>query len=241
MRLPRPIYFLLFLAFSISCNKPGLTDTVSEPDLSFTESFDDAILAEANGWIFRNLSVSEGSSAWRNPANPPFNSYKTNSAVNGYLWTDYNSTSSSGGTISNWAISPVIKFHNGDEISFYTRAQIFFYNDDSSDYVNRLQFRINLNNKETNAGAGSDAGDFNTLLLDINPEYREFLYDAFIAGDPAVRLAFPHRWTKFTITIKDLVTPVEGRFAFRYFLENGGPGGRGSSVGIDEVTYNQVR
>ena len=236
----RSVFVFVFLV-AISCKKSDTPSTNQEADLSFTESFDDDALAKANGWSFVNKSMAEGTSSWRNPENTPFSPFKTTSVTNGYLWTDYNSTSTSGGTISNWAISPIIKFHNGDEISFYTRAQIFFYNDDSSDYINRLQFRINLNNTGDNVGAGSETGDFNQVLLDINPDYREFLFDAFTSGDPQVRLAYPHRWTKFTVTIKDLPSSTEGRFAFRYFLENGGPGGRGSSVGIDEVSYKQSR
>ena len=106
---------------------------------------------------------------------PPFEAFFSQNGPAGYLWADYNSTSSAAGVISNWAVSPVLTLQNGDKISFYTRAQIYFYNDDSTDFVNRLQVRINIKNTGTNTGDGANAGDFNVLLLDINPGYRAFL------------------------------------------------------------------
>jgi hypothetical protein len=67
-------------------------------------------------------------------------------------------------------------------------------------------------------------GDFQTLLLDINPTYT-------LTG-------YPNAWTQFTVTVSGLGSPTTGRMAFRYFVENGGPDGAISDyIGIDAVQY----
>jgi hypothetical protein len=88
-----------------------------------------------------------------------------------------------------------------------------------------LQVRLSTSGDSTNVGeAATDVGDFTTLLLDINPTYQVFGY--------------PATWTQFTVTISGLSGPTSGRFAFRYFVENGGPDGDNSYIiGIDTLTY----
>src|SRR5205085_6264828 len=71
----------------------------------------------------------------------------------------------------------------------------------------------------------TDVGDFTTLLLDINHTYA-------INGYPTV-------WTEHNLTVSGLASPVTGRLAFRYFVENGGPEGSNSDyIGVDTVSYN---
>ena len=49
---------------------------------------------------------------------------------------------------------------------------------------------------------------------------------------------YPTAWTNFTVTLSNITAPVEGRLAFRYFVENGGPNGVNSDyIGIDTVQY----
>jgi MYXO-CTERM domain-containing protein len=75
--------------------------------------------------------------------------------------------------------------------------------------------------------AALDVGDFTTLLLDINPTYA-------IGG-------YPETWTQQNVTITGLGGPTQGRLAFRYFVENGGPSGANSNyIGIDTFSTTAV-
>src|SRR5258705_13065733 len=84
------------------------------PDQSFVEEFDTAQKAYDRGWRFINRSDLIGPRNWQNPTSTvgiPFISYSGTGT--GYLWTDYFSTSSATGVISNWAVSPEIVMQNG--------------------------------------------------------------------------------------------------------------------------------
>jgi hypothetical protein len=236
-------FYLVIISLSfISCSKDdsGNENSIEIPDQSFTESFDTASAAEKKGWVFLNKSVNPGTTNWSNPSTPPFAAFSSENGPAGYLWADYNSTSSAAGVISNWAVSPVLTLQNGDKISFYTRSELYFFDNDSTDFVNRMQVRLNRKNTGTMTGEGTSTGDFNVLLLDINSAYRSFFYTPFINRDPDARLAYPHRWTRFEAVVTGLDAPVEGRFALRYFVEDAGNNGRSSSIGIDEVSYESV-
>jgi hypothetical protein len=245
MRKFAPGIFVFFVLLSLSVLQSCVDDRDEflarqnfVPDQSFTEEFDTALAAYTRGWRFLNRSVDIGPSNWSNPAAPPpFGPYSSRSTSSGYLWADYNSTSSGTGIISNWAVSPPMIMKDGDKIIFYTRTQLYAFGADSTDFANRLQVRINPLNQELNVGLGADAGDFTIIAYDINPNYKEFSYNAFIANNADVRNAYPHRWTRFEITLSGLNKPTKGRFAFRYFVEDAGNNGRGSSVGIDQVNY----
>jgi hypothetical protein len=211
------------------------------PDQSFVEEFDTAQNAFKKGWRFINRSEQIGRTGWQNPdglTGVPFLSWS--GTGNGYLWSDYQATSGAAVTISNWAVSPEVIMQNGDQITFYTRAQLLFFNGDSTDFVNRLQVRLNKTTS-LNCGDATDPGDFTVPILDINPFYYEFLKSVF--NNPAnplfiqVRQAYPHVWTKFTATVSGLNGPTKGRFAFRYFTEGAGNNGRGSAIGVDSVAY----
>ena len=215
------------------------------PDQSFVEEFDTAQNAYNRGWRFINRSDVIGRRNWQNPdasSGIPFLSWS--GTGNGYLWADYQSTASAAGTISNWAVSPELTMQNGDKIVFYTRTQLYLFNSDSTDFVNRMQVRLNKTTS-LNCGDGTDPGDFTVPLLDINPFYYEFLKNAY--NNPAnplhqqARQAYPHVWTRFEATVIGLDAPTKGRFAFRYFTEEAGSNGRGSSVGIDAVTYTSKK
>jgi len=207
------------------------------PDQSFVEEFDTAKKAYDRGWRFINRSADVGRTGWQNPdglTGIPFISWS--GPGNGYLWSEYQATSGAAETISNWAVSPVITMQNGDKITFYTRAQLLAFNGDSTDFVNRMQVRMNKTTS-LNCGDAEDPGDFNVALLDINPFYYEFLKSQFNASNPIARQAYPHVWTKFTATVTGLNGPTQGRFAFRYFTEGAGSNGRGSAIGVDSVAY----
>jgi len=197
---------------------------------SFTETFDDlgdsSVSAQpitpliGRGWSNNNLSNPVGALTY----------FGGNSLVFGpqaganYVAVNFNS---GGGvsTLSNWLISPLQTFNNGDVISFWTRTV------DSPFFPDRLQLRLSTAGSSTNVGASeTSVGDFTGLLLDINPTYL-----ASGAG------SYPNAWTQFNATVTGLGGPTSGRFAFRYFVENGGPSGDNSDfIGIDTVSVTSA-
>jgi hypothetical protein len=211
------------------------------PDQSFVEEFDSSQKAYERGWRYINRSEQVGRTNWQNPTGQtgiPFPSYSGTGT--GYLWADYQSTSGAAVTISNWAVSPELVMQNGDKIVFFTRCEIVPFGSVTTDFVNRMQVRMNKLNT-LNCGDGLDPGDFTIPLLDINPFYKEFILQAFNnPADPRhndAKQAYPHVWTRFEATVIGLNEPTKGRFAFRYFTEEAGNNGRASSIGIDSVAY----
>lgn len=218
---------------------PGISDQ------SFNEEFDSVDAAYDRGWRYINVSEPMGTGFWAQgmfndplvtgfPTPIPFNAFSSKGSYVGFIGTDFTSTSAAQGVISNWVISPVLTMQNGDLIQFYTRAPVYdIGGGDSTDFSNRLQVRLNLKNEGTNVGSGDDAGDFTRTVLDINPSYLEAHTDPSLA-DPS---AFPIRWTKFEAKVGGLNGAVKGRFAFRYYVVDGGSNGLGSGVAIDSVAY----
>ena len=188
---------------------------------SFTENFDDITALAGNGWYMQNNSSVLGMTNWFQGDSTQFGSY--NGTGNSYIAADKNNASGAN-DISNWLVTPNITIRNGDVITFYTRKI------SQDTLADRLQLRMSRNGSSTNVGAlgnAADVGDFTTLLIDINP--------ALITG------VYPLVWTQYTATISGLPAPVSGRFAFRYFVTNGGPAGTSSEyIGIDNFVYTSV-
>jgi len=206
---------------------------------SFTEEFDTASAAFKRGWRTVNSSDPRGSNIWQDGGGiaPWFHAFSNKGTYAGFIGADYTSTSADAGIISNWLISPAVTMQNGDKISFYTRSFLDpTATADSTDYANRLQFRLNTVNDSVNVGSGYEVGDFDQILLDINPNYVEHHTDPTQYSP----YAFPARWTRFEVTVVGLNKPTRGRFAFRYFIEGGGFNGLGSGVAIDQVHYESV-
>lgn len=115
-------------------------------------------------------------------------------------------------TINTFLMSPTVTFNNGDTISFFTRTV------DTPAFPDRMELQVSLNGSSTNAA------DFTTTLITINPTLTT-------AG-------YPNVWTQFTGTISGLGGPTSGRFAFHYDVPGGGPSGANSDfIGIDNVVY----
>lgn len=227
------VFAFLFVVVLQSCkNDVYLKEAPPVPDGSFTETFDTFMNAYNRGWRFINRSEDIGISKWQagsiSGALFPFKSAGTSL---GFITSDYQATAGAASTISNWAVSPVVTFQNGDKIVFYTICQMYAITGDSTDFANRLQVRINTHNEGLNVGDLEEDGDFDQPMLDINPSYLE---NSVVAPEP---FAYPTRWTRFEVTITGLNGPRKGRFAFRQFIEGAGTAGRGSEVGIDEVSY----
>ena len=182
---------------------------------SFTQGFD---AVPAPGWTTQNNSVPVGSTQWFQGNTAVFTSQS--GAGNSYIGANFNNTTGTN-TISNWLVSPnATGIQNGQTFKYWTRTTT------ASPFPDRLQVRMSLAGASTNVGTGNAAvGDFTTLLRDINPTYD--------TGG-----AYPEVWTEFTETITGVASATSGRFAFRYFVEMGGPTGDNSNfIGIDTVSY----
>lgn len=233
---------LCLLLFSIcftACVKDDNLTPPPPPDASFREDFDTVLSAYNRGWRFVNRSNPVGPAQWQQGSGE-FNAYTSHATNQGYAYTDYESTSADKGIISNWLVSPVTYMKNGDTLTFFTRSRVFRIGSDYTDYTNRLQVRIN-NDADIEAGYGVDPGSFSLLQLDINEVYQQYFQSELNAGLPEALLAYPHDWKGFQVIISGIDKPGKRRFAFRYFIENGGQQGKGSGVGIDHVIFSSKR
>ena len=191
------------------------------------EGFEDLSALLANGWVTVNHS-DPGNAAvpgWFQCTGTgtgtdvaPAYAGTTNSCVS----ADYHAGTGVS-TLNVWLIGPQRTFNNGDTISFYTRTVT------GNPYPDRMQVRLSTSGASTNVGtSGTDVGDFTTLLLDIN--------DTLQVG------VYPDIWIQYSATISGLSGPTSGRFAFRYFVENGGPSGANSyTVGIDSLAVTPAQ
>ena len=129
-----------------------------------------------------------------------------------------------------------IIIQNGDKIIFYTRAYQLFNPviNDTTDFGNSLQLRINPFNDSVDVGKGLGIGSFIQMLLYINPK---LIYSSVAHSDI---FAYPSQWTRFEVTVTGLGAALKSRFAFRYFVTDGGSNGNGTGIGIDSVAYKSI-
>lgn len=174
------------------------------------------------GWDSSNVSNPLGATNWFAGNTTVFTAY--NNA--GYLATNYQNTSGTG-TISNWMAAPLRWMHDGDMIIFSTRK----VDSGATNYPDRMEVRLST------AGAASalpldetNVGSYSNVLLDINPTYSN------TSGSGG---GYPYVWKRYVLTLSGLPGGQTGcRFAFRYFVENGGPTGANSDyIGIDSLAY----
>ncbi|MCI0396746.1 MAG: DUF11 domain-containing protein [Chloroflexi bacterium] len=195
---------------------PDNTPPAEDPE-DLSEGFDDITTLPGAGWFSQNNSQPLGVTGWFQGNSAVFPAQ--GGAATSYLGANFNNTAGTG-TISNWMLTPVLNLNDGDTMTFWTRTVA-----QPNPYPDRLQVRMSLNGASTNVGTlATDVGDFTTLLLDINPTY--------VVG------GYPEAWTQFVINITGAPTPTNGRLAFRYFVENGGPTGANSNyIGIDTFDF----
>lgn len=198
---------------------PTSTPTTPVTECDLVENFDDVTTLSATGWPEINNSSPLGAGTWFQGNDEVFASYE--GAANSYIAVNYQSGSGNS-TLSNWLLTPPLLLQNGGQLTFWTRTV------DNPAFPDRLQVRMSTNGNSIDVGTSStDVGDFTSLLLDINPTY--------------TLNAYPNVWTQYVVTVTNLKSPVKGRLAFRYFVENGGPSGDNSDyIGIDSVTYKCV-
>jgi hypothetical protein len=200
----------------------GTYPNTTPPPCTLTEGFENITTLIPNGWVTQNNSQPAGPAGWFQ-GNP----YENFAAHSGSLASSIaaNFLDGSGlATISNWLLTPPVTLQNGARFSFWTTTvpvSLIF----PDIFPDRLQVRLSTNGTSQDVGTtATSVGDFTTLLLDINPTY--------------TTTGYPIGWTNYLVTLSGIPSPVQGRLAFRYFVENGGPSGANSNhIGIDTVAY----
>lgn len=227
-KLQRALVFIVSFAMLVSLYPGGLgiKSSADAAPATLNESFNNISTLYTSGWMMINNSSPVGTTSWFQGTpvltGGPFDSYS--GLVNAYIGANFNNTAGTG-TISNWLLTPELTINNGTVLRFYTRKNSIAVG--GTDYPDRLEVRMSKNGSSTNVGTTSSVGDFDTLLLSINPTQ--------VAG------GYPYTWTEYVVLISDLVAPVTGRFAFRYYVTNGGPSGaRSDYIGIDDVRVEEA-
>lgn len=175
----------------------------------FTEGFDSGTTGLPAGWV--SVNNSPGGPG----INPNWNMTQSVTVFGpqsgaGYATANFNS-STGANDISNYMISPLVTFNNGDTISFWSRTV------NTPSFPDRLVLTYNTTGSTLPA-------DFTNTLLTINPTLTT-------AG-------YPNTWTQFSATITGLGGPTNGRFAFWYNPTTGGPSGANSDyIGVDNVVF----
>lgn len=175
-----------------------------------TENFNN--VSAMSDWVMLNLSAPAGSTSWFQGNSGIFPAQS--GAAGSYIAANFLSAGA-GGDISNWLISPLLTFNNGDLISFYSRTESV-----PAIAADRLELRFNATGS-TNAGASpASVGDFTGLMLTINPTLT-------ITGYPAA-------WTQYSALVSGLPGPTNARFALRYFVTNTNV--NGNYTGVDTLS-----
>lgn len=163
-------------------------------------------------------------------------------AGTGYIAANFNSTSGTG-TISSWLVSPVVTINpSGNQLEFWTRTV------SAPSFPDRLEIRASTVTTGTpNVGAtATDVGDYTILVATINPtlvatpptcDPTNGIQLVWNQSTPPTITGYPNGWCRIRIT--NLPAAAGARFAFRYFVTNGGPSGANSDyIGIDSLTFN---
>ena len=215
--------FILLFIFILNSSKISAQTTLNE---SFTATWSPT----GAGWAIQNNSVPQGAVSWFQ-GNPAKFSANSGGPTDYYSVNFQSEAATPAGGISNFLITPTLALTNGAVIQFATRTN------STISFADRLQLRMSTAGTSTGAiGAGTTAvGSFTTLLLDINPNQNTLTATAVSGGSVN---GYPNAWTVFSTTLSGITGTVTGRFAFRYFVSDGGANGANSDViGIDDVTY----
>ena len=212
-----------------SCDdKDSVAPEQPVPDQSHVQEFDNIAAAEAAGWQFVNLSETRDDDTYGFVDGEPLIGAPAFSG-SGYLFAGYEANIGNG-LISVWAVSPEVVLQNGDKISFYTMT-INDYSDPANVFPDRLQLRVSPYEGDFLGDTSYTVGGFTMNLVDVNP---------MLSADEAT--GYPGQWTKFEGTISGLNKPTKGRYAFRYFVANGGTlGDNSNGILLDKVEYTSVQ
>ncbi|MCB9047762.1 MAG: choice-of-anchor J domain-containing protein, partial [Chitinophagales bacterium] len=183
------------------------------------EGFEDFGTSVPAGWVVKNNSTvpTVGLEGW-DPATPTYTGIPPANTGSNYAASSFfgDNGGGGGGTMSMWLFTPQMTINNGDVLKFYALAL------GDPTFPDRLQVRMSSNGASTDVGATPlSTGDFSTVLLDINPTYQGGV--------------FLNAWVEYTVTVSGLSGPVDGRIAFRHFIEDDDI--NGYFVGLDDVRY----
>lgn len=172
----------------------------------------------AHGWIRQNNSDHPWL-IWQQGSTNAF--LAEDGAPETYIGSHPFATLANAGTISSWLLTPPINFSAGTTVSFYTRTVL------GSQWPTRMQVRACASGACADVGTKpEDVGDFQSVLLDINPTEAASVY--------------PEQWTQYVLTAADgLPTSGTGRIAFRHLVHQGDGVLRGDFTALDRVVVEQ--
>lgn len=187
------------------------------------EDFTSVAQLPSRGWIYKNNSNPPGSTGWfqGNPA--VFAAHS--GASNSYLSADKNNAGTGFPVVSNWAITPVIRFQPGLQLTFFTRSA-----GGPGSAADRLQVLYCQRGPGVSCkDPGPDSGsmmNYSELLM-VNPNSQ--------AG------GYPTSWTAYSVTsAQGLPTSGSGRIAFRYYNLWQNPNDWGTTIGIDILSVTGI-
>ncbi|WP_317899167.1 T9SS-dependent choice-of-anchor J family protein [Aurantibacillus circumpalustris] len=188
-----------------------------------------------NGWQVVDNTVPLSASSWtqgnQTGGNGTIPAYNGNN--DDFYMADFTAVNGSApGTISAFLITPTVTIYNGAILQFATRT----LNQTAPNiYPDRLQVLMSQTGNTVIPTGPTNVGSFTDQLLDINPNLNS--NNASAVSNGSVN-GYPFAWTVYTLPISGVTGTVTGRFAFRYFVTNGGIGGVNSRlVGVDAVRY----
>ncbi|MDX2173298.1 MAG: choice-of-anchor J domain-containing protein [Bacteroidota bacterium] len=213
---------LIGIAFATSINA----------QVMLSESFTAPWTPTTTGWTATNVSVPVNASlpqGWYQGVSSVFNAYS--GAPTDYYAADY-TLGTGASDLNAWLITPTLNLTNNATLKFATRSGI----NATNLFPDRLQVRYSIGTGTAVGTSTAAPGTFTNLILDINPAYTTNTISAVTGGSVN---GYPDQWTVYTLTLSSITGTVPGRFAFRYLVQNGGPGGANSYyIGLDDVQYS---
>ncbi len=200
---------------------------------ALNESFNAPWTAAGAGWSAINLSAPASTNTPWFQGNPAaFAAFV--GGTNNYIANNFQQIpANTAGGISSWLITPTLNLVNGAVLSFATRAP-----GTATVYADRMQVRMSQAGTNTVIPTGTTSvGTFTTLMLDINPLLNTITTNSAVNNGTVN--GYPAVWTVYNLTVTGVTGTVSGRFAFRYFVDDGGQNGANSDyIGLDEVKYS---
>jgi len=157
-----------------------------------TEGFNDITDLGGKGWVQTNNSAPLGSTGWFQGNSGIFEA--ASGAPTAYVAANFNNADPSGGTVSNWLITPVISMVNGTALSFALRLL-------GETYLDTVEVYYSTSGASADVGASSSSVGVFSLL---------HTYASDTDTD----------WVNGTVTLSGLGGPATGRFAFRYVVDD---------------------
>lgn len=211
---------------------------------SFATAYSQVVLSEdftapfnptASNWIVQNNSVPSGTVSWTQGNQTGGNNglVAFNGNTDDFYMADFMATTYPGaGGISAFLITPPVTIYNGAVLQFATRTASFSA---PNIYPDRMQVLMSPVSAVAIPTGSTSVGTFTNLILDINPNLSTS-NSTVVVGNTVN--GYPMAWTVYSLPISGVTGTVTGRFAFRYFVANGGSNGANSRlIGLDAVRY----